>query len=175
MLRMQETELTFLAKYIPEDFSKKNYIDLIDSYFFETGESIFRTRKKWNKLMLTKKEVDPSGDKSIHQEYTIPLSQKEYDQFTILPTKKTIKRRYFYKKDGYVFEIDVLWWNLKWLVLIDVEFTNKEARDLFIMPDFCLADVTQDEWVRWWTIAWQTYENLQSILDSYWYQKIYLD
>lgn len=182
---MLELENTYLIKNLPQDFLNdiKNWTndvliwskEIIDIYIpKDSTHSKIRLRKNWEKYELTKKETINEWDASIQKEQTIVLNQSEFELFASLEWKKVEKIRYFYKYNWHTAEIDIFKWDLTWLIVVDFEFKTTKDKNKFKKPDFCLADITQDDFIAWWVIAWKKYSDLENILDWYNYTKINL-
>src|SRR5690606_27927152 len=107
----------------------------------------FRIRLKNDQYTLTKKTVTSENTFSSHNEENIILSEEEYNLFSTLPSRSITKKRYNFLYEGLNYEFDVFLGDLKGLVLVEVEFENKDALDAFRKPDFCLIDVTEDEFI----------------------------
>jgi hypothetical protein len=58
------------------------------------------------------------------------------------------------------------------LILVDFEFKNIEEKDKFLMPDFCLADITQEKFCAAGWLAGKEYSDIEQFLDTYGYKKI---
>jgi len=178
---MLELENTYLLKELPkgflEDIKKwtnkviKWSKEIIDIYIpYDSKHPKIRLRKNGDKYELTKKTPTTEWNASIQKEETIVLSKKEFQTFSKIEWKKVEKIRYYYNyNDSQIAEIDIFTWDLKWLIVIDFEFNNEEEKDKFEKPDFCLADITQDDFIAWWMIAWKKYSDLEEILQWYWY------
>jgi len=69
-------------------------------------------------------------------------------------------------------EVDIFEGTLQGLVMIDFEFDSEENKHAFVIPDFCLADVTQEEWVAGGMLAGKSYEDIEKKLKRFGYQKI---
>lgn len=168
-----EIEKTYLAKYIPEELLKFESKELLDLYVPATSHHpILRIRKKGDKFEITKKSPVQEGDASHQNENTIPLTKEEFEAFSKLDAKRISKTRYFAKFDGRDVEIDVFKDDLEGLVVVDFEFNSIQEKDSFLMPDFCLADVTQDEFIAGGMLCGKKYTDLQSHLEKYKYGKI---
>jgi CYTH domain-containing protein len=83
-----------------------------------------------------------------------------------------VKDRYEYPIDDTIYEFDVFREDLLGLVLVDVEFSSIAERDSFVMPDFCLADVTYDEWVAGGMLAGKTLNEVRDYFMAYDYQPL---
>lgn len=183
---MLELENTYLIKDLPKDFledyknNTNNIIiwnkEIIDIYIpYNSKHPKIRLRKNWEIYELTKKEPILYWDASIQNEQTIILTKEEFLVFSKIQWKKVEKIRYFYKYNWNIAEIDIFKWNLKWLIVVDFEFKTEEEKNNFKIPDFCLVDITQDEFIAWWKIAWKKYIDLKNILDIYNYNSIFLE
>jgi adenylate cyclase len=169
---MLELEKTYLAKYLPEWYLEFESKEIHDIYVPENvRHPILRLRKSWDKYEITKKEKQ-WDDAWVQLETTISLSRDEYLNFAEIRWKRVTKIRYYMDYWSLVAEIDVFKWALAWLVLVDFEFKDEKTKDEFIMPDFCLADVTQEEFIAWWIICGKIYQDIESDLHRYDYKKL---
>tara|TARA_Y100000310_G_C20687703_1_gene820161 strand:+ start:1052 stop:1567 length:516 start_codon:yes stop_codon:yes gene_type:complete len=171
---MEEYELTYLAKKIPEGLKNCKSKEIIDNYIPKSREhSTLRIRKNGDKFEMTKKE--PIEDDASEQlEQTIILREDEFDELMKLDGKKLRKIRYYYKYKGRIAEIEIFQDDLNGLVLIEFEFDTKEEKNNFQMPDFCLADVTKEVFVAGGMICGKKYEDIKEDLDKYNYKKLML-
>ncbi|MEK7507663.1 MAG: hypothetical protein AAB602_01090 [Patescibacteria group bacterium] len=170
---MEEIELTYLARRLPEDLSSFPSKEMVDIYIPATSDHpVLRIRKRGDVCEITKKSPITDGDASVQKEETIPLTTEEYKEFSALPGKWLAKTRYFYKHGGVDFEIDVLKESLEGLVVVDVEFSSVADKDKFPMPDFCLAEITQETFIAGGMLAGKTYADIEGSLKKFGYQKI---
>lgn len=170
---MEELELTYLAKYIPEGLDKCQSKKIIDHYIpLESKHPVLRLRKSGEKMELTKKQPVKEGDASCQIEETIPLNEEEYNVLFQIPAKVVVKTRYEYPCGEAVAEVDVFEEDLFGLVLVDVEFQNTVAKENFKMPEFCLVEVTQDKTTAGGMLAGKKYADIQAYLDEAGYKKI---
>jgi len=170
---MIELEKTFLARELPKELKNCKSKEVVDVYFpKEAKHPTIRVRKNGDKYEMTKKERLDPDDASMQKEHTIPLSKEEFLTLSKLDGKKLSKIRYYYNFKGNVAEIDVFQGNLKGLVLIDFEFQTVEEKDKFKMPGFCLADVTQDEFVAGGMLCGKKYADIKEELRKYNYNPI---
>lgn len=165
---MMEYEKTYLAKGLPEDLDDHESYVMVDVYFpKDSKHPVLRLRRKGNSYELTKKE--PVGDDKSHQEeHTIPLTKEEFDALAQVDGKRLEKRRYLYDD----MEIDVFEGDLKGLVLVDKEFGSMEELNDFTMPDFCLADVSQEEFIAGGMLCGKRYEDIAGDLERFGYTPI---
>lgn len=170
---MNEIEKTFLAKRLPERLKKCQRKEIIDHYIpVSRQHPTIRIRNIGNNHELTRKEPINRKDPSFQKETTIFLNKEEYNVLVKLPAKVVHKIRYIYKYKNRIAEIDVFLNKLKGLVLVEVEFENKREMKNFEMPDFCLADVTNEKRLAGGCLAGKKYTDLSRILEKYKYREI---
>jgi CYTH domain-containing protein len=172
---MIELERTFLAKNLPEGLSNCIFKEIIDIYIPKNSRHPkLRLRKNKDKYELTKKQPVNEGDASHQEEQTIILSKDEFDAIAEIDGKKVRKLRYYYKHENHTAEFDVFQDELKGLVVIDFEFRTIQDKDNFKIPDFCLADITQEEFIAGGMICGKSYEDIKQKLDKFNYKKLFL-
>ena len=121
---------------------------------------------------MTKKEPIGEGDMSHQEEQTIVLTEKEFLELSNTDGKKIHKTRYDYDYNGRKAEIGVFQGDLKGLVLVDFEFDSVEEKDDFGIPDFCLAEVTQELFAAGGMLCGKSYEDIAKHLEGLGYRKI---
>jgi len=169
---MIELEKTYLAKYLPEGLLNCEKKEIIDIYYpKEVKHAVLRLRKNGSKYEMTKK-TDTGDDKSQKLEETIPLDRAEYEAIATAQGKMVSKIRYYYPYQGLTAEIDVFQDELLGLVEVDFEFQTVEELKKFVMPDFCLVDVTHDDFAAGGMLCGKTYEDITSELERVGYDKI---
>ena len=167
---MIELEKTYLAKSIPEGLKNCENKEIIDVYIPKSQRhSTLRIRKHGDVYEITKKEP-VKDDASIQEEHTVPLTKEEFEVLSKLDGKKTFKIRYFMDYNGNRCEIDVFQGALKGLIVVDFEFESEEGKDNFKMPDFCLVDVTKEEFIAGGMICGKTYEDIKDKLNVFGYK-----
>ena len=172
---MEEIELTFLAKSIPKDLKACNSKEIIDIYIPKSkAHPKIRIRKDGNKYEITKKQPLKDGDASHQTEHTIPLTEEEFLEISKINGKKVRKIRYNYPHNNRIAEIDVFQDELKGLIVIDFEFNSLEEKENFQTPDFCLADITQEDFIAGGMICGKSYEDIEEYLEKYGYEKLTL-
>ncbi|MBT9151615.1 MAG: Inorganic triphosphatase [candidate division WS2 bacterium] len=170
---MIELEKTYLAKFVPMDLANCNYSEMMDVYFpVISPHPRLRLRKRGSILEMTKKTLVNPNDSSSQIEQTINLTQDEFDALVQIDGKRLKKVRYYLKQDNYTIEVDVFQDALAGLVLVDVEFDSVEEKDSFQMPDFCLVEVTQEDFVAGGMLCGKSYEDIKADLDRYGYTKL---
>lgn len=141
---MIEREKTYLVKFLPENFDSFPHKEMLDIYLPPNSHHPkIRLRKQGDKLYLMKKTLI-NGDMSTQKEEVILLDQEEFDYFSQLEGKRIHKNRYYIPYQDKTIELDVFLDDLAGLVLADVEFTSEEEKEVFQIPDFCLADITKE-------------------------------
>jgi CYTH domain-containing protein len=172
---MIELEKTYLAKYLPENLKDCKSKVIIDIYFPKnSNHAKIRLRKNGDKFEITKKELVDENDASHQKEQTIILSEEEFEALSQIEGKKVFKTRYYYDYDGRVAEVDVFEDLLKGLVLVDFEFETLEEKENFVMPAFCLVEVTQEGFVAGGMICGKVYEDIQGELSGFGYKKLFI-
>jgi len=167
-----ELEKTYLLKYLPEDIKEKQSIEIFDIYIPKSADhSILRIRKRGEVCEITKKQPIHGNDSSEQQENTISLSQEEFLALTTVDGKKLHKLRYIYPCGDNTAEIDVYQDDFKGLVFVDFEFKTSEDKDKFLMPDFCLAEITQEKFCAAGWLAGKKYSDIEEFLERYNYKK----
>jgi len=168
-----ELEKTFLLKDIPEDLKDHKSKEVLDIYIPRSAEHpILRIRKNGDVFELTKKAPINKNDASEQSEETIILTKEEYSYLSSLEGKRVGKIRYYYPIGDRTAEIDIFLNDLEGFVLVDVEFNSVEEKQSFVMPDFCLVDVTQDKSFAGGILAGKKYSDIQPHLDKYGYKKL---
>ena len=168
-----EYEITYLAKSLPDNLESCEFKVLMDIYFPKNEEHPrLRLRQKGDKYELTKKQRVNENDASTQIETTVQLTKEEFEGLSKGDGKSLKKKRYFYSYEGRTAEIDIFEDNLSGLVVIEFEFPDKESKDTFAMPSFCLADVTQESFIAGGMLAGKSYEDISNHLDRFAYNKI---
>jgi CYTH domain-containing protein len=167
-----EIEKTYLAKFLPEDIDSCDFKEMKDLYLPKNAKHAhLRIRKNGDSFTITKKEPVEGEDSSIHVEHSIKITKEEFEAFEKVDADIIEKKRYYYPYQGRVAEIDIFLGKLKGLVLVDFEFGNKEDLNNFKMPDFCLADVTQEDFVAGGILCHGSIELLSNDLKRFGYKK----
>ena len=167
-----ELERTFLAKYLPEDLG--DFEELEDNFFpRDSKHPVLRLRRRGDRLLMTKKTLKGEGSFTEFVEETIKLSPEEHSFFSCLDGKRHSKRRYSYDfADKVKCEIDVYQGDLKGLVLVDFEFADVEAKKNFVVPDFCLREVSGMEFLAGGVLCGKKYEDIEERLSELGYEKL---
>jgi CYTH domain-containing protein len=170
-MKTLELERTFLARFIPKQIGKG--VEIMDIYIpKDCRHSVLRIRRKGDLFEITKKIPVIEGDPSNQTEHTINLSKEEFYELSKLEGKRTSKIRYASDYKGVSCEVDVFQGALKGLVLIDFEFVSEKEKNDFDMPEFCLADVTQEEFLAGGVLCGKSYEEIKERLEKFGYKKL---
>jgi CYTH domain-containing protein len=163
-----------LMSFVPESIKDCKFKEMIDIYIPKMiSHAPIRIRKNGDKYEITKKQPLKEGDSSQLIEQTINLLKEEFDALEKeIVGRRVYKKRYLYDYKGNVAEIDVFQNSLKGLVLIDFEFENENKKNSFEMPEFCLVDVTQEEFIAGGILCGKNYSELEKKLTSFGYKKI---
>lgn len=170
---MIELEKTYLAKFIPKSLANCDHSEMMDVYLpAASAHPHLRLRKRGNILEMTKKTLINPNDSSSQLEQTIKLAQDEFDALVQVDGKRVKKVRHYLNLDGRTMEIDVFQDALAGLVLVDVEFESVEEKNSFPMPDFCLADVTQEDFLAGGMLCGKSYADIEIDLNRFGYTKL---
>jgi len=168
-----ELERTFLLKNIPAGLEKCKSIEIIDIYIPKSARHpVLRIRKKGDVFEITKKYPLVEKDSSEQGEYSISLTKEEFEEFSKIKGKRFRKDRYFYLFNGKTAEIDIYLDDLQGLGVVDFEFSSRQEKDSFRIPDFCLVDVTQEEVFAGGLLVGKKYSDIEPFLKKYNYKKI---
>lgn len=174
-VKVTELELSYLAALVPKGLEDCEQRTLRDIYFPASAKHAkLRIRQKDESYELTKKTCMDSSDAGIQQEENIALSAQEFEALAQGNGREVAKTRYLYPYEGRIGEIDVFSGRLRGLVMIDFEFESIEDKDAFEKPDFCLVDVTQEDFVAGGMLAGKAYEDIAAELQSLGYKPLYV-
>lgn len=132
-----------------------------------------RIRKNGDKYEITRKIPVSEGDASKQTEDTILLSKEEFEELSLAEGKRVIKNRFLYPYKEKTIEVDVFQGPLSGLVLMDMEFETEKEKEGFIMPEFCLAEVTQEKFVAGGMLCGKSYQDIENELEKFNYKPVY--
>jgi CYTH domain-containing protein len=174
MSEVIELEISYLAAAIPEGLAECKSVEIEDTYFpAAQRHAKMRIRRKDNTYTLTKKEQIDPNDAGQQREFNLALTLDEYTALRQGDGRTVSKTRYFMPYQGHIAEVDIFGGPLEGLVVIEFEFDSLEEKDAFGMPDFCSADVTQEEFIAGGMIAGKAYADIAADLDRYDYQPLH--
>ena len=107
-------------------------------------------------------------------ELLFKLFRTDYLILDLLTGKKVRKIRFYYLYEGLTAEIGVFQDELLGLVEVDFEFQSAKDLEKFKMPDFCLADVTQENFAVGGMLCGKNYSDIESELKKFNYKKLFL-
>lgn len=171
-----ELERTFLAKQIPDGLKECKSKEIRDIYIPKLVEkhAPIRIRKNGDTYEITKKSLVIAGDHSQLLEQNIKLSREEFLMLEKeISGRRIVKTRYYYPVNGTIAKVDVFREALTGLVLIDFEFKTNEEKKLFKMPFFCLADVTQEDFIAGGILCGKKYADLEKDLERFGYKRLF--
>lgn len=170
---MIELEKTYLAKFLPNNLAGCEQKELLDVYIpMSSCHPKIRLRKRGEILEITKKTLVDNNDVSQQNEQTIDLTKDEFEELLKVGGKKVRKIRHYFKYKGREVEIDVFKDDLFGLVLVDVEFDSIEEKNKFQIPDFCLVEVTQEDFLAGGMLCGKSYQDIEENLVKFDYRKI---
>lgn len=170
---MIELERTYLAAGLPDGLWDSPKKEMLDIYLpAESRHPVLRLRKNGDNLEMTKKTMVEGTDSSKMEEQTIQLSLDEYAALAGIEGKRVGKTRHLYDYQGRTAEVDVFDGALSGLVLVDFEFETETEKSAFSMPEFCLAEVTQEEFIAGGFLAGKSYDDIAPGLSCFGYKRI---
>lgn len=170
-----EIERTYLAARLPPLEQALRSTLMVDHYFPNDLEehAQLRVRLRGDVMSLTKKTPINEGDASAHIETTIPLTQFEYHDLVAASTRSIMKRRFVLSETSEIrIEVDVFAESLSGLILVDFEFESNQSRDEFVAPDFCLVEVTNEEFLAGGVLSGRSYVDIEPELRELSYMPI---
>jgi CYTH domain-containing protein len=168
-----ELELTYLASAIPPELENCEHKRLSDVYFpAHATHAKLRIRQKGDTFELTKKTQADPNDAGNQREENIVLTLEEYGALAAGEGRSVTKTRYYLPYNGLTAEVDVFEGDLSGLVIVEFEFDTVESKQGFAMPNFCLADVTQEDFVAGGVLAGKSYADLGPNLAQLHYQPL---
>ncbi len=135
-------QVEYFLRMLNMQFTK---IDITQNYVLRDGK-MGRVRQLNDKYYLTIKK----GEGLVREEFEEEITPEIYNN--VLASEDKIntlrKKRYIVTIDGFVYEIDEFQGSLKGLVLLEVEFKNKEEASSFTMnkkmQKVMVEEVTED-------------------------------
>jgi CYTH domain-containing protein len=168
-----ELEKTYLAKNLPDELHTFPSKEVKDIYVpKELEHPTLRIRRRGDKYEITKKQPIEGKDSSEQYEHTILLTKDEFSALEQISGKTVRKIRYKYPYKGVQAEIDVFQDDLLGLVLVDFEFKEVSEKNKFEIPEFCLVDITQDDFFAGGMLCGKKYSDIENHLNELGYKKI---
>ena len=161
---MLEIEKTYLLKEIPAGLAEARRVRISDKYVPIGGEHPrLRIREMGDKLEMTKK-VRTHDTASIQEEHTIPLSADELVAFKDVPGYELRKFRHYLPWNGREVEVDLYLGPHEGLGVAELEFETREAMEAGEVPDFCGADVSEEDLVAAGYLSEKTFDEIKDAL-----------
>jgi adenylate cyclase len=170
----REIEVSYLPTRLPEGLTSTKPMRIVDVYLSSDADltNKLRLRQKGDKYEFTKKvNLDPA-DLSVQNEYTIPLTKKEFETLRKAGGREIVKDRYFVPVGEHTAEVDVLRGELEGFVMIEVEFKSEADRDAFIPPEYFGSDITQEDFIAGSYLAGKTLADIQPHLERLEYKSL---
>jgi CYTH domain-containing protein len=172
---MIEQERTYLARELPPGLHLAQSVELLDIYLpSNSAHPKLRLRKREKTHEITKKIPVLDNDFSRQTENTVSLTEEEFLELAQVQGKRLRKLRYSYPHNGKTLEIDIFQDELSGLVLVDAEFDNEQDMEGFMMPEFCLAEVTQEDFVAGGKLCGKSYNDIEPKLKKFNYKPLNL-
>jgi CYTH domain-containing protein len=170
-----EIELTYLASSVPVGLKLSKHVVIVDMYFpADSQHAKLRARQKGSYFEITKKTRKDPNDAGVQFEESIELTADEFAALAKGDGRKLTKTRYYVPYKGRVAEVDVFAGSLKGLIVIEIEFDNLEDKRAFAKPGFCLADVTQEDFVAGGMLAGKMFSDIEPKLLGYGYSPLFI-
>lgn len=170
---MIELERTFLAKAVPGDLYAQPHTRVVDLYVDNgTGHCDLRIRQIGDVFEITRKRPTHGTDSSKQEEQTIVLEKTEFESLSTARGPKIEKTRYYFPFGELIAEVDIFEGDLAGLVLVDFEFKTEAEMRTFTMPNFCLADVSQEAFIAGGVLVGKSYADIAAELEKYNYHKL---
>lgn len=171
MATSNEHELTYLAKNLPENIDQYPHKLIEDIYFpAEAVHPRLRIRRQDDSYAITRKTPLDASDAGAQQEENTIIDADEYSALAAGRGRSLSKIRYLMPYKGLTAEIDIFKGPLEGLVIIEFEFTTPEEKAAFATPDFCLADVTQEDFIAGGMLAGKSYTDIDVDLKRFDYE-----
>src|SRR5205823_5245840 len=144
-----ERERRYLLRDLPQGLSRADHhLQITDNYITGTRLRIRKVRDpKTNKWVVkfTQKFAPNPKDFSRTIITNTYLNAIEAETLSIFAANEIRKNRYRFEFEDRQFAIDMFLGDLFGLVLAEVSFATDEDLDMFAMPPFALADVTDNQ------------------------------
>ena len=169
-----EIELTYLARFIPDEIASLTPEIMEDVYYPAASErhAILRLRRRGDSYEITKKMPVTDGQGKQHIETTIELTHEEYNALHMAKGKVVGKKRYKLMLGGRPAELDIFTGDLEGLVTIDFEFGSEAEMKSFTPPECCGPDVSDERFIRGGEVAGKSYADLIADLDRLDYKRL---
>jgi CYTH domain-containing protein len=141
-------ERRFLLEDFPPGLPRNaSHIQIKDNYVTNTRLRLRKIRvpeTKERSWSLTQKCRVDDNELSQTAESVIWLSPEEYEVLRVFEGNEIRKNRYPYEHDGRNYSVDFYLGALWGLLIAKTELSENESTNDFPIPDFAIADVTDD-------------------------------
>ena len=135
-----ERERVFLLKELPKDLLEFKHIDIkIGDVTSSNDINVLKIRQKGDKYEIIKKEYISEQEK---KEYVVPLNEEEFGLLFPVTKRRHSKKRFFYRLDKYVCEIDIYLEEMEGYARAEVEFDNIDELKAFNPPSWFGEEIT---------------------------------
>lgn len=171
-----EKELKFLLKTIPQGLSQCKSKKMIDIYIpRKAGHAAIRIRQQGDQFFITKKTVVMTEGVKVLNEETIQITEEDFMIFSTMEKALILdKTRYDYPLGNNVIEVDIFGGKLNGLALAEVEFNSIEGLKAFTMPEFCLVNVTDKDFLAGGVLYKLSYPEIEKDLSTLGYQPLFI-
>jgi CYTH domain-containing protein len=172
-----ELRRTFLLQNLPEPLKRSSeHLQFFDNFIENTRLCLRSIRaphtKEWTWILEQREQIN-AGDLSAWKVSEIHLNEAEHQAFEIFEGREVSKNerietnelrfnRYFYQTDEHKFEIDVFLNPLWGLTLGTVYFETEAAMESFRVPDFAVAEVTQNSFFTEQNLIGKSFSDVQT-------------
>jgi CYTH domain-containing protein len=144
-----ERQRRYLLSGLPEGVSLRDeHAQITDNYITNTRLRLRRSRwvptGEWS-LKLSQKQTPAPPDFGRALITTLYLNRAEYEALSVFEANELRKNRYYLRREGRLYSINVYLGDLRGLVLAETDFDDDAEMDAFPLPPFAHADVTRDE------------------------------
>ena len=139
----QEIERKFLVKSLPENLDQYPHKDIVQGYLAITEDGTeVRLRQKGKKYFQTVK----SGSGKTRFESEVEITEEQFNSLWEATRGKRVKKtRYEIPHESGTIELDVYHGDLNGLLSVEMEFSNEEDSNRFIVPKWLSEEVTDDK------------------------------
>lgn len=136
-----EIERKFLIQALPDNLKNYKHFEIQQWYFVLAKNIEERVRHKWNSYYYTKK----IWYWEVRNEYEIKISKEKFDNLrSKTDWKRIYKTRYLIPYNNNIIELDIYKWDLKWLMVAEVEFWSSKELENFKIPQRFWEDITNN-------------------------------
>ena len=156
---------TFLIEGLPGDLKPADpHLQLFDNYIPETSIRLRKIRnpetKNWVRRVEKLRFENSAPFRSLEQS-SIELAAKEYDVLASFEGRELRKNRYIYQEPDAETEIDIYLGKLWGLNLANIYFETEKGRSEFVLPEYSIVEVTNDEFFDGPNLVGMSFKDVQ--------------